>query len=284
MSVYNHKQQLGDARKSLGQHFLTSDIVPGWLADAGDITEGDIVLEIGPGTGALTKELLTRNATVIALEADTRAIAALEETFADDIASKKLVIFHTDVRTVALEEFGLTDHSFKVVANIPYYLSGHLFRSMLQNNIQPTDLVFLVQKEVARRGASSHAKGDKESLLSLALHAYGTVSYVRTVTSGHFNPPPKVDSAIIAVRNITRDHFIDVDENTFFTLLHIGFGQKRKQLLGNLSKSMRREMLHDVFSHLGIAHTIRAEDVPIHTWILLAKALAPHMPKEVIPI
>ncbi len=262
-----------ETKKSLGQHFLNSAVVPRWMCDAADIAPQDIVLEIGPGTGALTQEILNRGGIVIALEADLRAIAVLTERFSNEIAEGRLYLHHIDVRTVDLQTIPLlSDHQFKVVANIPYYLSGFLFREMLETTIQPNTLVFLVQKEVAKRIAS-HQKGDKESLLSLSVKVFGEPRYVHTVSRGHFSPPPKVDSGIIAVTNITRDHFIDLDPDHFFMVLHIGFGQKRKQLLGNLSKYVDRDTLIDIFSTVGIDIAVRAEDVPLEKWLTLAKQL-----------
>ncbi len=263
-----------ETKKSLGQHFLTSPVVPTWMCDAARIEEGEIVLEIGPGTGVLTEEILKRGATVVALEADMRAIDVLTERFSAHIAEGKLHIHHIDVREMDLHRIPLLkDHAFKVVANIPYYLSGLLFRLMLETDIQPTDIVFLVQKEVAKR-IVTHEKGDKESLLSLSVKVFGDPRYVHTVSSGHFSPPPKVDSGIIHIGNIHRKNFIDLDAAFFFKMLHVGFGQKRKQLLGNLSKIYPREALIDIFSTVGIAPDVRAEDVPLALWLRLATELS----------
>lgn len=267
-----------DAKKSLGQHFLTSAVVPGWMCDAANIQKNDLVVEIGPGTGVLTKELLTRGATVIALEADTRAIEALRDTFTNEVAQERLIILHSDVRTLVLKDVPhIADHNFKVVANIPYYLSGLLFRIFLESSIQPTDLVYLVQKEVAKRACSNISRGEKESLFSLSVHAYGTPSYVKTVSRGHFTPSPKVDSGVIAIRNINRDNFKNIDEALFFNILHLGFGQKRKQLLGNLAKQYPRETLVHMFSTASISVSARAEDVPLAKWLTLVSELSKHM-------
>ncbi len=264
-------------KKSLGQHFLTSPVVPGWMCDAASVSQGDTVLEIGPGTGVLTRELLLRGAKVIALEADMRAIEVLNDTFRDEIAKQKLIVLHSDVRDLELSEIeGITDHGFKVVANIPYYLSGMLFRSLLESKIQPTTLVYLVQKEVAKRISTDLSRKEKESLLSLSVKAYGTPQYVRTVSRGHFTPPPNVDSAIIAVQNITRDNFEVVEERLFFRLLHIGFGQKRKQLLGNLSKYYDRSLLTNIFSTLSLSVSTRAEDMSLEIWLRLVQQLQSH--------
>lgn len=262
-------------KKSLGQHFLTSDVVPSWMCDAADIQTGEVVIEIGPGTGVLTQELLKRGARVIALEADERAIAVLQTTFTQEIENNTLTLVHTDARHLDVSHIeGIADGGFKVVANIPYYLSGLLFRVFLQSSIQPKTLVYLVQKEVAKRICSSLSRGEKESLLSLSVKAYGKPSYVTTVSRGHFAPPPKVDSGIVVVRNISRDNFKDLDEATFFKLLHLGFGQKRKQLLGNLSKEYDREALTHIFSTLSLPLATRAEDVSLETWLLLCKEIA----------
>src|SRR5690606_300861 len=140
--------------------------------------------------------LLARKAVVIALEADVRAIEVLRKTFPKEIERGNLTIHHADIRSFdygSLPE--LKDHGYKVVSNIPYYLSGMLFREILEAKVQPTDLVFLVQKEVAKRIVSDAERNEKESLLSLSVKVYGTPKYVKTVSRGHFAPAPNVDSA-----------------------------------------------------------------------------------------
>lgn len=257
-------------KKSLGQHFLNNPHVPARMCEAANLAAGETVVEIGPGTGALTKSLLAHGVTVIAIETDKRAIAALEETFAAEIMAQKLVISDADARNLDLRSLGVSDHDYKVVANIPYYLSGHLFRVFLESDCQPSDLVFLVQKEVAER----ITRDPKSSLLSLSVAAFGTPSYICTVKRGNFTPPPKVDSAIIAVHSINRDHFHTIHQHYFFALLHAGLGQKRKQLLGNLAHYFNREELARVFTELGIPLTIRGEDLDLPAWITLTTRLS----------
>ena len=260
-----------EAKKSLGQNFLNNPKVPEWMADAADLKRGDTVLEIGPGTGMLTREFLKREATVIAIEADARAITVLEETFGEEIASGLLVLHHGDIREVSLTELGLSCGGYKLIANIPYYLSGHLFRMFLEGECQPDTLVFLTQKEVAER----IARDKKESLLSLSVKAYGEPSYIRTISRGNFVPQPKVDSAIIRVGNISKKHFENLAESSFFELLHLGFASKRKQLLGNLSKKWERETLSHIFSTVGLKIDVRGEDVPLTAWFEVAFLLFP---------
>jgi 16S rRNA (adenine1518-N6/adenine1519-N6)-dimethyltransferase len=257
-------------KKSLGQNFLTSDVVPKWLCTAGEVSANDTVLEIGPGTGALTRILLQTGATVIALEADARAVTILEQEFSLQITSGKLTLIHGDARELKVGELGLRHHEFKVVANIPYYLSGFLLRTLLESPIQPTKLVFLMQKEVVERIARSA----KESILSLSVKAFGVPKYIKTVTRGHFNPKPAVDSAILQVTAITLANFSSKPEqDLYFELLHLGFGQKRKQLLSNFAHIYQREILTTLFTTLGIKLDARAETLALPVWLLLTKNL-----------
>lgn len=257
-------------KKSLGQNFLTSDVVPRWLSAAGEVTATDTILEIGPGTGALTRVLLATGATVIAVEADVRAVTILETAFADAIATGQLTVHHSDARTLDVTALGLTAQPYKVVANIPYYLSGFLLRTLLEGEVPPITLVFLMQKEVVTR----IAREQKESILSLSVKVFGEPKYIKTVTRGHFNPPPNVDSAILQIKNISHHNFATATEQAiFFNLLHLGFGQKRKQLLSNLSHTYDRTTVQNLFTKLGIALDIRAETLPLTTWLALTKAL-----------
>lgn len=257
------------AKKSLGQNFLTSEVVPQWMCTAADLTLGDVVLEIGPGTGALTKILLKDNIRVIALETDDRAIKYLTENFAPAIKSEQLVLFKQDVRYLDLEKLGLQDKQFKVVANIPYYLSGFLLRKLLDSSIQPKTLVFLLQKELVTR----IARAKKESLLSLSVKVFGTPTYIKTVSRGHFEPTPKVDSAILQVANISNDKLQRIGNEHFFTILHLGLQNKRKQLLGNLSQNYEREAVIKIFTQLNLPLTLRGEDLKVDGWLELALSL-----------
>jgi 16S rRNA (adenine1518-N6/adenine1519-N6)-dimethyltransferase len=266
-------------KKSLGQHFLKNPAVAARMVEAADVTAADTVLEIGPGTGALTGALLATGARVIAIEADRRAVEVLEKIFDEAVRNGRLTLIHDDIRTVALASLPLREGEYKVVANIPYYLSGYLFRLFLNGRSeikenpphpQPSTLVFLVQKEVAER----IVRDPKESLLSLSLKAYGTPTYVRTVGRGSFAPAPKVDSAILKVSGITRERFRTLDESFFFELLHAGFAARRKQLAGNLKKLLPQDIIRRSFDALGIPHDIRGEDLDIDQWTALATELS----------
>lgn len=256
-------------KRSLGQNFLTSAVVPNWMVEAAAVDASDIVLEIGPGTGMLTKALLAKKAKVIAIEADLRAIEQLQQNFPAEISSGQLTIHHGDAREITPHTLGLTDHGFKVVANIPYYLSGFLLRSFLETTLQPSTLTFLIQKELAHR----IVRDKKESLLALSVKAFGQPIYSKNVGKGHFYPIPKVDSAILTIKNINRDNFINVDTALFFEILHLGLGKKRKQLLTNLTAKYEREFLQPVFTALGISLQARGEDLELPTWLRLVQVL-----------
>ncbi len=264
------RQQPFAHKKSLGQNFLTSTVVPNWMCEAGRIQPGDQVLEIGPGTGALTRTLLDQGAVVHAIETDARAITVLQTTFASEIAHGTLQLIEGDARTLALDTVLDTAKPYKVVANIPYYLSGFLLRTVLELPNPPILVVFLMQKEVVHR----ITREEKASLLSLSVQVYGQPTYVRTVSRGHFNPPPQVDSAILLIDSISHTAIpTKADQERFFAHLHQGLGQKRKQLLGALAQTYDRAELSQIFTHQGLRLDVRGEDLSVTKWLALSKAL-----------
>jgi len=253
-------------RPRLGQHFLTRPELAAMVADAAPLTPESTVLEVGPGHGILTRELLARAGKVVALEKDPALVAELKMQFATEIAEERLALLSLDVRDFAPETCEFLKGGYVVVANIPYYVTGNLIRGLLTATLQPTHMALLIQKEVAERIVAADGK---ESLLSLSVKAYGTPRYVRTVKRGSFSPPPKVDSAILAIGNISRKHFHTAgDEERFFTLLHAGFGSKRKQL-GKLLAPHTSDAAHE---RCDVSKNTRAEDVPLECWLCLAKA------------
>ena len=159
--------------------------------------------------------------------------------------------------------FDISNDRFAVVGNIPYYITGALFKKFLTAPHQPSTLVFLIQKEVAERIARSK----KESILSLSVKAYGVPKYIKTVPAGAFSPPPKVDSAILAVEDISRKNFENAaHEAKFFELVKKGFAQKRKLLKNNLGPDYA-----SVLQKTGIDGKARAEDVLLAQWLAVSK-------------
>ncbi len=243
-------------KKSLGQHWLQSPVMLEAIVKAAGNIKDKTVLEIGPGQGTLTEKLLAVGATVIAIEKDDRLIEVLETTFAAAIAAGKLRLIHQDILTTDLTALNLTPQSYTVVANIPYYITGHLLRRLLEEGPQPTKMVLVTQKEVAERIARSK----KESLLSISVKAYGQPRYIKTIGRSYFKPQPKVDSAIILIENISRTFFTDCNQSAFFALLKKGFGQKRKMLRGTLGYPPA------VFTQSDLSPTARAEELSVLDW------------------
>ncbi|MDO8510457.1 MAG: 16S rRNA (adenine(1518)-N(6)/adenine(1519)-N(6))-dimethyltransferase RsmA [bacterium] len=258
------------AKKSLGQHFLTSPAIAREIAATAELSSKDTVLEVGPGKGMLTRALLERGARVIALEKDLRLIAPLKEIFSGPIKSGQLEILYEDALEFLPEAHGLRPGGYKLVANIPYYITGALLRKFLEGNTQPSVLVLMVQNEVAGRIT---ARDGKESILSLSVKTYGKVKKVRKVPATVFRPVPKVDSAVIKVNAINKDFFKKFDEKSFFTLIHAAFGQKRKFLKNNLSAQFSKTDISKAFEACRISEKARAEDLPIETWQCLASEL-----------
>lgn len=253
---------------SLGQHFLRNPAVAHALIDAAGVTPESLVLEIGPGKGALTKEILARGARVIAVERDHELVGQLYTACAGDITEERLTVVEEDVRDFDPEAHGLTQGNYVLAANIPYYITGDIIRRFLTTSAQPATMALLIQKEVAER----IARDTKESLLSLSVKAYGTPRFIKKVPRGNFSPPPSVDSAILAIADISRAFFDVVSEDAFFRVLHAGFSAKRKRLKSNLSE-YGKERVATAFSACHLDENTRAEDVPLETWKHLVSAL-----------
>jgi 16S rRNA (adenine1518-N6/adenine1519-N6)-dimethyltransferase len=252
-------------KKSLGQNFLRAPHYLSLIADTAAIVPGERVLEVGPGEGALTRELLARGANVVAVEKDHRLIPGLKKTFAKEIKAKQFMLFEGDALEFSLAQLKIRG-KYKVVANIPYYITGLLIKKFLSEKRPATSLVLLVQKEVAER----IAREKKEGILSLSVKVYGEPVYVKTVPRGAFAPAPNVDSAILHVKNISRKNLKDAAaEAKFFTLIKTGFAQKRKLLKRNLEKLLGTNA-SAMFEKAGISESARAEDITLEQWLKLA--------------
>lgn len=264
------------AKKSLGQHFLRNPRILQRIADAAALSLADTVLEVGPGEGTLTELLLQRAGTVIAVEKDDRLIPILKQKFAKELAIGKLELIRADILTLDTKRYTLNAKRWKVVANLPYYITGAFLRKFLQEVAQPpSSMTLLLQKEVAKRIVAADGR---ESILSLSVKAYGTPRYVDTVKAGAFSPPPKVDSAIIAIEDISKESFRMKDghhpasrlqddahqvrrrEKQFFELLKKGFAHPRKLLSSNLHISKQKLL------ECGIEEKSRAENLTLQQW------------------
>lgn len=255
-------------KRSLGQNFLMHPRIAERIVHTAKIGVADTVLEIGPGKGMLTRVLLERAHHVIAVEADAELVRVLQDTFAAAIDSKHLALFHSDIR--AFDPASLAPTPYFLVANIPYYITGEIFRQFLSARHKPRSITVLVQKEVAERVA----RHKKESILSVSIKIYGVPKYEFTVPRGAFVPSPKVDSAVLSIANIQHNVFgSQKEEEWFFTVLKAGFAHKRKLLAGNLSALASPDKVQKGLDYAGIAQKARAEDVAPTSWKLLAAFL-----------
>lgn len=251
-------------KKSLGQNFLTS--IPARIAivSAGNLTPEDTVLEIGPGKGFLTEGLLSTGAQVVALEKDRELVPYLTEKFS---SYKNFTITEGDALTHEPPHL-----PYKLIANIPYYITGAILETYLSHKYQPAQMVVLVQQEVAERVV---ARDGKESILSLAVKAYGEPKIVYRVKRGSFNPIPNVDSAVLSIANISRNRFKDAHhEELFFKLIKAGFAHKRKFVISNIKETFPTVDYIPLFQALGLSPKIRAEDINLAQWLTLSEKVS----------
>jgi len=256
------------AKKSLGQNFLNSKTVTRDIIRASDLLPSDTVLEIGPGKGFLTSELLASGARVIAVEKDDRMIPILSEKFSEETKRKQFTLVHGDIMEILNHQNffskNMGGQSYKLVANIPYYLTGQIIRTFLGAKEKPERMILMVQKEVATRIV---ARDKKESILSIAVKAYGAPKLIKKVSARYFTPAPKVDSAILSIENISGKNFPNKSaEQRFFEIVRTGFAHKRKILAGNL-KEIFGESTLTTLKEAGVSDNTRAEDITLDQWL-----------------
>lgn len=269
-------------KKSLGQNFLVNEGVLNKIIIAAEIKKDDIILEVGPGTGNLTAKLVLEAKEVIAVEKDKRLISQLQKsftkpTFVNPITKVGFVkrgslvkIVEGDILKFNPGTYSLKSGGYKIVANIPYYITSHFLRMVFERWPKPELIVLMIQKEVAQRIT---AKPPHTNLLALSVQFFAYPQIVGTVSRGSFRPMPKVDSAIIKLtpKNIVQSE----DSAKLFKITKFGFSEKRKQLLNNLSKNLKidKEKLKTVFDANGIRSDARAENLSLEEWEKLAKLL-----------
>lgn len=267
MREHSSQEEFHRAKKSLGQNFLMHQQTADRIADVAQI-EGKTVLEIGPGTGMLTRALLARASRVIAVEADVELISRLTEEFSEAIQEGRFTLIHADIRT--FDASSIND-PYVLTANIPYYITGEIIRQFLTATHKPSSMTLLVQKEVAVR----IAREKKESLLSLSVKVFGTPAYEFTVPRGAFKPAPNVDSAVLSIRDIKQHAFLSKSaENRFFSILRAGFAHKRKLLKKNLEAVATPEAITASFLTIPLPEKVRAEELSLTQWQTIASALS----------
>ncbi len=245
-------------KKSLGQHWLNDDDSLEAMVVAAGVGETDTVLEIGPGLGSLTEKLVACADQVVAIEFDMTLAATLPSRMAAD----NLQVIHSDILRYDLTSLPA---GYKLVANIPYYLTSNLLRMLSESSNPPEKAAILVQKEVAERVA---APAGGMSLLSVTAQFYWHVSLGRVVKAVLFTPPPKVDSQILCLQRRGKPLYPDVEPKLFFQLAKAGFGERRKTLRNSLSGGLHldKPATEVLLRTAGLDAGLRAQNLTLDQW------------------
>ena len=250
-------------KKSLGQHWLKDPEILADIAEAAELTGDDVVLEIGPGLGTLTSRLLARANSVIAVEFD----ADLARKLPGQFPGKKLTVVNQDILQFDLNQL---PKNYKVVANVPYYITSKIVEKLMTAENKPSIAVLLVQKEVAERIAVG---AGNMSVLSVSVQIFAEAELDIEVPRQFFTPPPKVDSQVVVLRTRDNPLITSEDQRDFFRIVKAGFSAKRKKLRSSLSGGLGidKSVAEELLKNAGISPDARAEDLAIEDWKRLLK-------------
>jgi len=250
-------------KKSLGQHWLKDREILARIAEAAELAGEDTVLEIGPGLGTLTSELLRRAGKVIAVEFDKDLAAKLPGQF----PGKNLEVVQSDILSFDLTKLPA---GYKVVANVPYYITSKIVQLLMTAHNKPSTTVLLVQKEVAQRLA---ARPGDMSILAISAQVFADVSLGDIVPAEFFTPPPKVDSAVVVLKTRSVSLLKDISEKDFFKVVKAGFSSPRKKLRSSLMGGfgITKEETMRLLAAADINPELRAESLAVSDWIRLTQ-------------
>jgi 16S rRNA (adenine1518-N6/adenine1519-N6)-dimethyltransferase len=255
------------ARKGLGQHFLIDGEVLRLIASAAELTPANVIVEVGPGLGILTKELAGQAGWVIAIELDDKLAGLIKQTLA---SFNNVTIINDDVLELEPEDLlkGQAATGYKVVANLPYYIASPVLRHFLEASAKPQTMLVMVQKEVAE---AIVAKAGDMSLLSASVQFYGEPRIISYVPAQCFYPAPKVDSALLRIDLYPQPAVAVTDEGSFFDLVRAGFAAPRKQMVNSLAQGLGRAktVILPLLERADIASQRRAETLTLEEWARL---------------
>lgn len=249
--------------KSLGQHWLKDREILQAIVDDADIQPGDTVLEIGPGLGTLTSLLLARAERVVAVEFDEDLARKLPGQF----PGKDLTVVNQDILTYDLSQLPV---GYKVVANVPYYITSKIVERLMTADNKPSVAVLLVQKEVAERIAAGPGE---LSVLAISAQVYAEASLGVEVPKEYFTPPPKVDSQVVVLQTRRQPLVKSEDERALFRVVKAGFAAKRKKLRSSISAGLAisKPDAEQLLRYSDIDSEKRAQDLSIDEWLRLAR-------------
>lgn len=253
--------------KSLGQNFLTDKNIIDKIVDGLDLNPDDNVIEIGPGVGALTTELVQRANSVTAIEIDNKIVPLLKDVVSD------VQIINEDFLKADLDAI-TGGKPYKLIGNLPYYITTPIIMKVLEEGPRPTSMVFMIQKEVAERLSAKAGKKDYGSI-TVAAGYYCEVEYLFTVSSQVFVPKPKVDSAVIRLTPYEKPPVSVMDERIFFSVIKAGFGQRRKTLNNSLRQinGITSEQVKSALENADIDPMRRAETLDISEFAKLSNSV-----------
>ena len=245
-------------KKELGQHWLRDPEILAEIAEAAELGKSDVVLEIGPGLGTLTSRLLARAGRVVAVEFDRDLARKLPGQF----PGKSLEVINEDILQFDLNQL---PKGYKVVANVPYYITSKIVEKLMTAENKPSLAVLLVQKEVAERIA---AEPGEMSILAVSAQLFAEAELDIEVPRQFFTPPPKVDSQVVVLRNRTEPLVDSEDQKDFFRIVKAGFSAKRKKLRSSLSGGLgvSKANAEQLLKKANISPDVRAEDLAIDDW------------------
>lgn len=260
--------------RKFGQNFLDSPEIVSKILDIAGIGKTDVVLEVGPGRGALTFEIVKRVKKVFAIEKDRDLARRLQEDIEKD-RIKNCEVIEGDIRDIHPSMDFLGVERYILLGNIPYYITARLFRKFLEEELmQPEKIIFMVQREIAERIVSCEPD---HTLLSVSIRAYGVPAIELFVPRTMFSPPPRVDSSVISVSLISRKRFTayGVSEKDFFRVLRAGFSHPRKVIISNIAEalSLEKKSIGNLFQEIGIQEKARPSELSIEQWFLLVQRL-----------
>lgn len=258
-------------RKGIGQNFLISERLLQRIVEAAELDEHDVVLEVGAGLGALTCRLAQHCGRVVAVEVDNRLVPLLEQAAS---AYPNIEVNQGDI--LAIEPGDLVSSPYKMVSNLPYYITSAVLRHFLEARARPSALVVTVQREVAERIT---ARPGKMSLLAVSVQLYGRPRVVAKAPPGAFYPSPRVQSAVVRV-DVHNTPQVAVDDiQSFFDVVRAGFAQRRKQLRNSLSQglSLTTEEVTRAIRRSGLDEKQRPQELSIAQWARLSRELGPHV-------
>ena len=261
-------------KKLFGQNFLISEGILDKIIKSANLSKKDIILEVGPGLGALTFKMASLAKRIIAVEKDRNLVKILQERLTEKNI-KNVEIIEEDILKFETINYKLKTKNYSLIANIPYYLTSALIRKFLETENKPQKIILMIQKEVAQRiclprrslSGGKRSQQIKMNILALSVQFYADAKILFYVSKENFWPAPKVDSAVIEIT--PKEKLPDIDEKLFFKIVKAGFSSKRKQLSGNLANNLKlpKDKIEEILKSIEINPKQRAEELTLEKWM-----------------